>query len=170
LDQVLTCIHYKYDFSITIAQKFVALSLLNTLGSSFSFLNTSAVSLQNLLSFLFLILLPITWQNQKKGKHQVQRYIYFFKAKYPFGRSSTKLKSSLGKWGEVKWWVSALLVVSGGTGWWSASVLGGGGSDLVPWVAFGRPILGWWVLSVAVRRWSSVGDVVDGGAWCQKWW
>ena len=66
----------------------------------------------------------------------------------------------------MKWWVPALFVVSGGTGWWSASVLGGGDSDLVPWVAFGRPILGWWALSVAVRWWSSVGDVADGGARC----
>jgi hypothetical protein len=33
-------------------------------------------------------------------------------------------------------------------------VLGGGGSDLVPWVAFGRPVLGWWALSVR-----SVGGV-----------
>jgi hypothetical protein len=39
------------------------------------------------------------------------------------------------------------VVVSGGTGWWSASVLGGGGSDLVSWVAFGRPVFGWWALS-----------------------
>jgi hypothetical protein len=54
----------------------------------------------------------------------------------------------------VKWWVSALLVVSGGTGLWSASVLGGGGSDLVPWVAFGRSVLGWWAL-----WWRFVGGV-----------
>jgi hypothetical protein len=46
----------------------------------------------------------------------------------------------------------------------------GGDSDLVPWVAFGRPVLGWWALSVAVCWWSSVGDVADGGARCRKWW
>jgi hypothetical protein len=38
-----------------------------------------------------------------------------------------------------------------------ASVLGGGGgSDLVPWVALGRPVFGWWALLVrsasGVRR------------------
>jgi hypothetical protein len=43
---------------------------------------------------------------------------------------------------------SGAIVVRGGTGWWSASVLGGGGSDLVPWVALGRPVFRWWVLSV----------------------
>ncbi|KAE7997251.1 hypothetical protein FH972_001899 [Carpinus fangiana] len=48
------------------------------------------------------------------------------------------------------------VVVSGGTGWWLASVLGGGGGDLVPWVAFDQPVFGWWALSVrsagGVRR------------------
>jgi hypothetical protein len=39
-------------------------------------------------------------------------------------------------------------VVRGGTGWWLASVLSGGGSDLVPWVALGWPVFGWWVLLV----------------------
>jgi hypothetical protein len=47
-------------------------------------------------------------------------------------------------------------VVRGGTRWWLASVLGGGGSDLVPWVALGRPVFGWWALLVrsasGVRR------------------
>jgi hypothetical protein len=87
LDQVLTSIHYKYDFSISITQNFVALSLLNTLGSSFSLLNTSVVSLQNLLSSLFLILLPISLQNQKKGKHQAQRYIFFLRPNIHLGEA-----------------------------------------------------------------------------------
>jgi hypothetical protein len=47
--------------------------------------------------------------------------------------------------------VPVLLVVSEGTGWWWASVLGGGGSDLVPWVSFGRLVLG------GRCRWPSAG-------------
>ncbi|KAE8076816.1 hypothetical protein FH972_015441 [Carpinus fangiana] len=55
-------------------------------------------------------------------------------------KQSVRLPSALG---EVSW------VNPTPTGWWSASVLAGGGSDLVLWVAFGRPVLGWWALSVA---------------------
>jgi hypothetical protein len=65
------------------------------------------------------------------------------------------MKSSV--WGEKQRMVGAgTVVVRGGTEWWSASVLGGGRSDLVPLVAFGRLIFGWWALSVqsacGVRR------------------